>query len=1058
MSVIKSRCVGTLLVVGLAILPIAHAQDFDSLLEDLTLPSPTTLSHSATTEMADTNTETLDEAVNTDNFDFAEAPSTETNEDAAEDIGTNDDEVAPPAPAIESDDDFFGDTAETNEEPAVPDAPAVESDDDFFGDASTNDLAEEPAAVEEAPAQVEEPVAESSEEAESPAVASEPEPAPVPLDDFFGDATLSATDDFSAAEEPAAAETSHDFTAFGGSSTDDFADESEPAAEEEAQSASNAPALSPDASGLDPKLVAQQEEIRRQAREAEGRQAADRGLTALREGRYEEAIKALQEAEEKIPERAATKGLVGQIKQGLGQAYMDKATATLEAGGLKASREALQAAEAAGVDTKMLDRRLKKAEERDAVLKARPVPVKSRPEIIARKKTTEELMLEAKQYFNVRDYNAAEALFERILQEDEYNVDAMHFLRRIDEIRYKIRTQEREATAAELIQKVRDGWNTPVRGEAVAPQAVINRGAVETLTSAQKLQEKMEKIIIPSIEFRQANITDVVNFLVEASIAGDSEKAGVNIILNLNIPGGGSSAPAPSASPAPAPMDDPFGFGGDFGGGFAAQESSPAQDYSSGPSNVPTITLNLRRISLLDAIKYITEVARLKYRLEENAVMITPEGVVSGRVITRLYPVQPSIIDVVVQRDESASQQGGFQELGAKSATFTKTDVKDFFEKTGVPFPAGTSITYNPTISQLIVANTAENLEVFERILARLNVIPNQVEIEARFVEISQDDLEELGFQWLLTDNWELAQQQGAFGAASAQRVQMNADADGLTKGLRFFGRNSTTASIEPATKGQFGANIANLGGVATFASVLTNPEVSLIIQALSQHGGTDLLSAPRVTTRSGVNAQIQVVREIIYPTEFETTQPQFNDSGNVTTPPVVTPGTFEKRETGVILNVTPTVGPDGYTIDLVMVPEVSELVDWIQYGSTISLPRTDPLTGLFSGDQTFTFNMPQPIFSSRNVTTSIVIWDGQTVVMGGLIREDLIKIKDKVPGLGDIPLIGRLFRSEGEYSRKKNLLIFVTARLVDPAGKPLNRGESMANVDAATTAAPANP
>src|SRR5690606_35916149 len=124
-------------------------------------------------------------------------------------------------------------------------------------------------------------------------------------------------------------------------------------------------------------------------------------------------------------------------------------------------------------------------------------------------------------------------------------------------------------------------------------------------------------------------------------------------------------------------------------------------------------------------------------------------------------------------------------------------------------------------------------------------------------------------------------------------------------------------------TSGQFGSNITPLGGIATFASVLTNPEVSLVIQALSQHGGTDLLSAPRVTTRSGVNAQIQVVREIIYPTEFDTTQPQFNDTGRITTPPVVTPGTFEKRETGVILNVTPTVGPDGYTIDLVMAPEV---------------------------------------------------------------------------------------------------------------------------------------
>ncbi len=131
-----------------------------------------------------------------------------------------------------------------------------------------------------------------------------------------------------------------------------------------------------------------------------------------------------------------------------------------------------------------------------------------------------------------------------------------------------------------------------------------------------------------------------------------------------------------------------------------------------------------------------------------------------------------------------------------------------------------------------------------------------------------------------------------------------------------------------------------------------------------------------------------------------------------------------------MILNVTPTVGPDGYTIDLTLVPEVTELVDWINYGTTFG---------------EFQFFIPQPVFATRQITTSIVIWDGQTVVMGGLIREDMTRVSDKIPLLGDIPLIGRLFRTEGEYSRKKNLLIFVTARLVDPSGKTIRRGDTAA-------------
>jgi general secretion pathway protein D len=81
---------------------------------------------------------------------------------------------------------------------------------------------------------------------------------------------------------------------------------------------------------------------------------------------------------------------------------------------------------------------------------------------------------------------------------------------------------------------------------------------------------------------------------------------------------------------------------------------------------------------------------------------------------------------------------------------------------------------------------------------------------------------------------------------------------------------------------------------------------------------------------------------------------------------------------------------------------------------------------------------MNQPIFSMRKVTTQVSIWDGQTVALGGLIREDVQKVTDKVPILGDIPVAGRLFRSNVDQKIKKNLIVFVTARLLDAAGQPL--------------------
>jgi general secretion pathway protein D len=81
-----------------------------------------------------------------------------------------------------------------------------------------------------------------------------------------------------------------------------------------------------------------------------------------------------------------------------------------------------------------------------------------------------------------------------------------------------------------------------------------------------------------------------------------------------------------------------------------------------------------------------------------------------------------------------------------------------------------------------------------------------------------------------------------------------------------------------------------------------------------------------------------------------------------------------------------------------------------------------------------------QPVFSSRKVTTAVTIWDGQTVAMGGLIREDVQNVEDKIPVLGDIPILGRLFKTKAEDHFKRNLMIFVTASVIDPSGQKVRQ------------------
>ena len=950
------------------------------------------------------------------------------------------------APAVEE----AAPVAEESAPVAEEAAPAVEEVvADPFADLEAAPAAEEAAPVAEEAAPVAEEAAPVADEAAPVAE----EAAPAAEDDLLGDLfteepaaeaapvaeEVAPIEEAVSAEEPAAESLEADFAGLEGDLE---------AAPEAKKAGKDVAKPKPAELKKIAKETAQQEEIRRQAAEVDALKASDAGFAALSQADYVAAEKSLSDALNGLPDRPQNVPVRDQIAKGLAEAqYLRAYGMVKKSERLEEARKLVDAAlknDPAHRGAKALDKKLAKLEYAAGLPKA---PA-NQPATIEKAKSIEQMYDEAREWYMLKDYDRASALFEQILKRDPYHKSAMRYLRKIEADKFKLASVERDARVQGMMTEVRRSWSPPIRAAIAMPEDAGQPGGVDSKPASQRLQDKMNTIVIPAVEFRQANINDVVNFLVEASLAADPEKEGVNIILNLGQ-GSGGAAPAPAPAPEAAAADD-WGFGGeDLGGGMSMAASAPA--------GVRDITLNLRRISMLDAIKYITEVAGLKYRIEDSAVIITPIDAPIGNIITRMYPVQPSFMDVIVERQGPTAEEREGAEFTSMSdrVSVTKSDVKDFFEKTGVKFPAGASITYNATISQLIVANTADNLETFERILQQLNVVPNQVEIEARFIEVDQGDLEELGLQWILNDNYEFATKTDG----SGQRLQVNANNDGLTQGNRFFNYNSGNLNIQPASMITQTANQTMLGGILSASSVLTNPEVTVVLQALSQHGGTDLLSAPRVTTRSGVNAQIQVVKEIIYPTEFDVTQPTMNSDGNVTMSPVVTPGTFETRETGVILNVTPTVGPDGYTIDLVMAPEVAELVDWIQYGSQITVE-----TGIIGAKQqnTYLFNMPQPIFTSRNVTTSIVIWDGQTVVMGGLIREELTTIKDKIPILGDIPLLGWFFRSEGQYSQKKNLLIFVTARLVDPAGRPIHTEGSLAmpgtgiDAEAADAAAPA--
>ena len=151
----------------------------------------------------------------------------------------------------------------------------------------------------------------------------------------------------------------------------------------------------------------------------------------------------------------------------------------------------------------------------------------------------------------------------------------------------------------------------------------------------------------------------------------------------------------------------------------------------------------------------------------------------------------------------------------------------------------------------------------------------------------------------------------------------------------------------------------------------------TLQLKALWKAGKGRLAACGKLVTRSGVNAQITSAQEVIYPTEFEATafQTVAPTSAPAATGALALPGSFETRLAGMIFNVTPTVGPDNRTIDLTMVPEFTALEGWDAIETPLALPGQPPATG----------RIQQPSFHQRQTTTSIVVDDGSTVIMGGL-------------------------------------------------------------------------
>lgn len=790
--------------------------------------------------------------------------------------------------------------------------------------------------------------------------------------------------------------------------------------------------------GLGVPGIAEREIARRAARIEDARQAMQRGDELFAKGQYEDALAQYRSAKDTL-DQLPNAPFIQDWRDLANLKFADCAVVVAreksKVGDYAVARKLLEEAQAAVPGHKSAIAFARQLDDPDRWPPAlTPVHVEN----VA--KVTQQLTL-ANSSKELGNYDNALEQYEEVLRVDPYNVAARRGMEQVEQERARYFDSARDHQRARMLNMVNEAWEhkPPVRGLRIDAMQV---GGQEPTVY---LNRKMQELVFPQIQFAGASIEEAVEFLrvkskdIDVS-EPDPAKKGVNIILKAG--------------------DAPI---------------------------TASISLDLRDVPMVEALRYVTELAGMKYKVEPYAVLIVPISDISDTQYTRIYRVRPDFLSLSGS-DSAAAPAASADPFAAANTTATtsgliaRKSALEILKAQGIPFPEGSSAVFNPVTSQLIVKNTQPNLDLVEAFVDAIKTdAPKQIYITSKFVEVSQKNSDELGFDWLLGawggDVQAAGGSDGNSGlttgnGASDVKYPVTIDpliaagalspvSRGLRTGTRAITGNAIDATIASGISSQIGATEAP--GVFSVAGVLTNPQFGVVIRALAQRKGVDLMSAPSVTTKGGQRATIEVVREFIYPTEFDPPQVPTNVGGNLgggggaggsipVTP--TTPTAFEMRPVGVRMEVDPTVGADGYTIDLNLLPEVTEFDGFINYGSPIFSSGQTNLLDAF-GNVIFDFLgnpitrserillteniINQPVFSTRKVTTSVTVWDGQTVVLGGLIREDVQDVEDKIPLLGDLPWVGRLFKSQSEDHFKRNLMIFVTAKLIDPAGQPIN-------------------
>ncbi len=771
--------------------------------------------------------------------------------------------------------------------------------------------------------------------------------------------------------------------------------------------------------------LAQRELERRQAAVQEAQMLLVKGDEAYQAGKYKEAMEAYAGASDAFPNAPATAELKASATQRYAQASVEYGRELSRKGDVAEARSIVDKVLAEGVAPDDPMANAFSAELDDPIRTNQALTKEHAADI----DEVRRLHYMAQSEFDLGKFDAAYKNYQKIIGIDPYNAAARRGMERIAAEKSAYSASAQGHTRSEMLAAVDGAWELPSDPELIVPDAAETGRLDSNMGFTVPLSAKIQRIIVPEFRLQDANLTDAIELLQLRAAENDTfevdpTRKGINIAVNV----------------------------GDL-------NQSPAKEIFA-----KRFDIQVKNVPVATILKYINGATGTSFRADEFAVTISPIGMDTNALVSRTYRVPPDFLSNLSSgATESKEPEDIFNtELSTGGLLATRLTVQESLAQQGITFGEGASATLNASTSTLRVINTEAMLDIIEQIIDSITQTePVSVAVRVTMLKVEQERLEEIGFDWMLDtftfggDSWipgasKLNLSGGTTGNGSAITdipippgniyptnpiTAGNRSGDGAISG-------DTLESLVAAGSTGARQSTSRAPGVFGVNGAVGDATIQMLMRGLDQKTGVDMMAQPSVTTRSGQQASMFIVEEFMYPTEYEPPElPQGGGAvggaapagGLIVTPAM--PTAFEVRDLGIMLNVLPVADANRRYVDVTLNPEMVEFDGFVNYGSPINTTNAGVLGSVVT--QLTENAILMPIFSIRRADSNLVVADGATIVIGGMLKQEVTDVSDKTPILGDIPVVGRLFQSEVENTRSVAILFLVNVELLDPTGRP---------------------